>query len=101
MTTLTRRGFGPLLLAGGAAALAAARPGSALAATRREIDADVAAAMVRLRSLPNLASRLLRRDQPWIRHFEFARAAAAHKVQHVGNEAGLPSLADIERLMAA
>ncbi len=48
-----------------------------------------------------LASKLLRSGEPWAKHFEFARAAAAHKVQHVGNEAGLPSLADIERLMAA
>lgn len=59
MTTLTRRGFGPLLIAGGAAALAAAPGREATAATRREIDADVAAAMTRLRNLPNLAPRLL------------------------------------------
>ena len=32
----------------------------------------------------------------WDEHFAFARCAAAHKVQHLGNEAGLPSLADIE-----
>ncbi len=32
---------------------------------------------------------------PWRAHFEFARAASAHKVQHLGNEAGLPSRADI------
>jgi sugar/nucleoside kinase (ribokinase family) len=32
---------------------------------------------------------------PWERHFRFARAAAAYKIQHLGNEAGLPSLADI------
>jgi sugar/nucleoside kinase (ribokinase family) len=31
----------------------------------------------------------------WSAHFEFARAASAHKVQHLGNEAGLPSRADI------
>jgi len=31
----------------------------------------------------------------WEEHFRFARAAAAFKVQHLGNEAGLPSLADI------
>jgi sugar/nucleoside kinase (ribokinase family) len=31
----------------------------------------------------------------WEDHFEFARAAAAFKIQHLGNEAGLPSLADI------
>jgi sugar/nucleoside kinase (ribokinase family) len=33
--------------------------------------------------------------KPWAEHFRFARAAAAHKIQHLGNEAGLPSLADI------
>ena len=32
----------------------------------------------------------------WENHFRFARAAAAHKIQHLGNEAGLPSLADID-----
>jgi sugar/nucleoside kinase (ribokinase family) len=31
----------------------------------------------------------------WEEHFSFARAAAAHKIQHLGNEAGLPTLADI------
>ena len=34
--------------------------------------------------------------KPWADHFAFARLAAAHKIQHLGNEAGLPSLADIE-----
>ena len=57
---IARRLVSRFLLAGGAAALAAAaRPGAARAATRREIDADVAAAMTRLRNLPNLAPRLL------------------------------------------
>ena len=46
-----------------------------------------------------LASRLLNPDQPWIEHFRFARAAAAHKIQHVGNEAGLPSLDDVHDIM--
>jgi sugar/nucleoside kinase (ribokinase family) len=32
----------------------------------------------------------------WENHFRFARAAAAYKIQHLGNEAGLPSLADID-----
>jgi sugar/nucleoside kinase (ribokinase family) len=32
----------------------------------------------------------------WEEHFRFARAAAAYKIQHLGNEAGLPTLADIE-----
>jgi sugar/nucleoside kinase (ribokinase family) len=31
----------------------------------------------------------------WEAHFAFARAAAAFKVQHLGNEAGLPRLSDI------
>lgn len=34
----------------------------------------------------------------WDEHFRFARAAAAHKIQHLGNEAGLPTLADIEAI---
>jgi sugar/nucleoside kinase (ribokinase family) len=31
----------------------------------------------------------------WQEHFQFARAASAYKIQHLGNEAGLPTLADI------
>ena len=31
----------------------------------------------------------------WEEHFRFARTAAAYKVQHLGNEAGLATLADI------
>lgn len=31
----------------------------------------------------------------WAEHFEFARAASAYKIQHLGNEAGLPTLAEI------
>jgi sugar/nucleoside kinase (ribokinase family) len=31
----------------------------------------------------------------WEEHFRFARAASAHKIQHLGNEAGLPTLSDI------
>jgi len=31
----------------------------------------------------------------WEDHFRFARAASAHSIQHLGNEASLPSLADI------
>ena len=34
----------------------------------------------------------------WEEHFRFARAASAHKVQHLGNEAGLPTLAEITAL---
>jgi sugar/nucleoside kinase (ribokinase family) len=32
----------------------------------------------------------------WDEHFRFARAAATFKIQHLGNEAGLPALSDIE-----
>jgi sugar/nucleoside kinase (ribokinase family) len=32
----------------------------------------------------------------WESHFRFARAASAFKIQHLGNEAGLPSLEDID-----
>ena len=31
----------------------------------------------------------------WDEHFRFARAAAAYKIQHLGNEAGLPTVAEI------
>jgi len=31
----------------------------------------------------------------WAEHFRFARAASAYKIQHLGNEAGLPTLAEI------
>ena len=41
-------------------------------------------------------SRLAYPDEPWEKHFDFARAAAAHKIQKLGNEAGLPSLRDIQ-----
>jgi sugar/nucleoside kinase (ribokinase family) len=42
------------------------------------------------------ASFLERPEAPWREHFDFARAASAHKIQHLGNEAGLPSPADVE-----
>jgi sugar/nucleoside kinase (ribokinase family) len=32
----------------------------------------------------------------WQEHFTFARAASTYKIQRLGNEAGLPALADIE-----
>jgi sugar/nucleoside kinase (ribokinase family) len=44
-------------------------------------------------------SYLARPDAGWDAHFRFARAASAHKIQHLGNEAGLPKLTDIEALM--
>jgi sugar/nucleoside kinase (ribokinase family) len=37
-------------------------------------------------------------ERSWDEHFRFARAAAAHKIQHLGNEAGLPTLADINAI---
>lgn len=47
------------------------------------------------------ASYLERPDAPWREHFEFARAASAHKIQHLGNEAGLPSQSDVAAARAA
>jgi sugar/nucleoside kinase (ribokinase family) len=40
-------------------------------------------------------SYLARPDERWAEHFHFARAASAFKIQHLGNEAGLPSPSDI------
>jgi sugar/nucleoside kinase (ribokinase family) len=34
-------------------------------------------------------------DAPWSRHFRFARAASAHAIQHLGNEAKLPATAEV------
>ncbi len=45
-------------------------------------------------------SALARPDMPWLDHFTFARAASAHAVQHLGNEASLPDLRDIDRTVA-
>ncbi len=42
-----------------------------------------------------LASYLRSPSSPWAVHFDYARAASAFKVQHLGNEAGLPSEEDI------
>lgn len=47
------------------------------------------------------ASYLERPDAAWREHFEFARAASAHKVQHLGNEAGLPTADDIKAAQRA
>jgi sugar/nucleoside kinase (ribokinase family) len=41
-------------------------------------------------------SALTRPDAGWREHFTFARAASAHSIQCLGNEASLPTLADIE-----
>jgi sulfofructose kinase len=42
-----------------------------------------------------IASYLARPADPWSEHFLFARAASAWKIQHLGNEAGLPSVDNI------
>ncbi len=47
-----------------------------------------------------VTSYLERPGAAWREHFEFARAASAFKVQHLGNEAGLPSHADVARQRA-
>ncbi|MGB7099545.1 MAG: sugar kinase [Xanthobacteraceae bacterium] len=40
-------------------------------------------------------SYLAEPTKTWQEHFQFGRAAAAYKIQHLGNEAGLPTLADV------
>ncbi|HVY59837.1 MAG TPA: sugar kinase [Xanthobacteraceae bacterium] len=37
-------------------------------------------------------------EKPWAEHFLFGQCAATHKIQHLGNEAGLPTLADVEAI---
>src|SRR5580704_8164497 len=41
-------------------------------------------------------SYLANPGKSWHDHFDFARAASTYKIQRLGNEAGLPTLADIE-----
>jgi sugar/nucleoside kinase (ribokinase family) len=48
-----------------------------------------------------VASYLVAPGKSFASHFEFARAASAFKIQHLGNEAGLPTLADIEAIEKA
>jgi sugar/nucleoside kinase (ribokinase family) len=43
-------------------------------------------------------SYLSKPDQTWDKHLRFARAAAAHKIQYLGNESGLPTCADVEAI---
>ncbi|MFJ1302596.1 sugar kinase [Pseudomonadota bacterium AL_CKDN230030165-1A_HGKHYDSX7] len=45
-------------------------------------------------------SYALRPQLPWIEHFRCARAASAYKIQHLGNEAGLPGPAEVEAVRA-
>jgi sugar/nucleoside kinase (ribokinase family) len=40
-------------------------------------------------------SYLTEATKSWEEHFSFAQAASAYKIQHLGNEAGLPTLAEI------
>ena len=47
------------------------------------------------------ASYLARSEASWLEHFEFASAASADKIQHLGNEAGLPSPTDIRTALSA
>lgn len=46
-----------------------------------------------------IASYLQNPDASWDEHFTFARAASTYKIQHLGNEAGLPTQADIETIL--
>jgi sugar/nucleoside kinase (ribokinase family) len=43
-------------------------------------------------------SAMARPELPWREHFVFARAASAHAIQHLGNEASLPTLGDVARV---
>ena len=43
-------------------------------------------------------SAMAQPELTWREHFVFARAASAHAIQHLGNEASLPSLGDIEQV---
>jgi len=45
-------------------------------------------------------SYLKRPNLTWAEHFAFSRGASAHSVQHLGNEASLPTLADVEATIA-
>jgi sugar/nucleoside kinase (ribokinase family) len=43
-------------------------------------------------------SYLAHPQQGWEQHFQFAERAAVHKIQHLGNEAGLPTLDDVRAI---
>ena len=47
-----------------------------------------------------VAAWLTQPDGSWASHFAYARAASAFKIQHLGNEAGLPGPADIGQMQA-
>ena len=46
-----------------------------------------------------VAAYLSRPEARWAEHLTFARAASAYKIQHLGNEAGLPSPQDVRRMV--
>ena len=46
-----------------------------------------------------IAAYLARPDAPWASHFDFARGASAFKIQHLGTEAGLPSMTEVDGMM--
>lgn len=46
-------------------------------------------------------SALARPGLSWAEHFAFSRAASAYKIQHLGNERGLPTRADVEALASS
>jgi len=45
-------------------------------------------------------SAMARPELPWREHFIFARGASSHAIQHLGNEASLPTVADIAQVQA-
>ncbi|MBN9670072.1 sugar kinase [Roseibium aggregatum] len=46
-----------------------------------------------------IASYLRWPEKSWDMHFRFARGASTHAIQHLGNEASLPTVENIERAM--
>ena len=48
-----------------------------------------------------VASYLLNPSQSWEDHFRFARAASAHAIQYLGNEASLPTYSEVQAAMHA
>jgi len=48
-----------------------------------------------------IASYLHDPHKTWLEHFRFARGASTHAIQHLGNEASLPDLAQVQAASAA
>ena len=46
-----------------------------------------------------VAAYLANPNATWSEHFHFARGASAYKIQHLGNEAGLPSQEDVAEMI--